>query len=575
MFRIVSPVLFLATVLLATIANPAVAENEGQADLDKATQLKVAAEGLDDLNEVIDHVDSALEKGLDADNKKFAEQLLVSSLLQRGQMFAAAVFNISSQNRAPGLQVMQFRQFALSDLERVASLDDKVVDAQLTLGKLQSMPIGDKSAARRAFSKVTSSADATADQKAEAYALRSEVQKTDKDKVDDLNKAVQLVPEKPDYLRLRAEYLYNADKYDEALADIDRALKLDPEHGMSNDLRGLILLGLNKYEEAIKSFDRSGELMPEAALPFQHRGELYRQKGDMTKALEQVNKALEIAPDSVPTLILRSGIYYELKETDKSLADVEKAIELQPTLVQPHMMKVEILAATNQLDKAISHLEKLLSAAPGNQQLLDRLSVFYLMAQKPTKAIATATEVLSHDPDDFSALRLRADAYLNMGKHAEAIADFEKALALKEDDQSLLNNFAWVLATSPEDKLRDGARAIKLATKAAEASGYETPHVLSTLAAAYAESGDFENAVKWSQKSIDLAQKEVDEAKPEDDKAKLESDRDQLKKELENYHDRKPTRERQTAEDADAKPAADRSAAPAGKDAVPEGTSGL
>ena len=63
-----------------------------------------------------------------------------------------------------------------------------------------------------------------------------------------------------------------------------------------------------------------------------------------------------------------------------------------------------------------------------------------------------------------------------------------------EPDEGLLNNLAWVLATSPDDKLRDGKRAIELATKAAEVSNYETPHVLSTLAAAYAETGDFEKA---------------------------------------------------------------------------------
>src|SRR5262249_19685914 len=100
------------------------------------------------------------------------------------------------------------------------------------------------------------------------------------------------------------------------------------------------------------------------------------------------------------------------------------------------------------------------------------------------------------------------------------------------------------------------ARALKLATKAAESSRYETPHILSTLAAAYAETGDYDNATKWSQKSVELAQKEVDNAKPDDDKAKLESDRDQLKKELESYHDHKPVGERQTAEDAPDAPAA-------------------
>src|SRR5882757_9568678 len=117
---------------------------------------------------------------------------------------------------------------------------------------------------------------------------------------------------------------------------------------------------------------------------------------------------------------------------------------------------------------------------------------------------------------------------MNIGKHAEAIADFERALALKKDDESLLNNYAWVLATSPDEKLRDGPRALKFATKAAEGTKYETPHILSTLAAAYAETGDYENAAKWSQKAVELSQKEVDQSKKAVEAAKEADERKQL-----------------------------------------------
>jgi tetratricopeptide (TPR) repeat protein len=574
MFRIATRLFVVASFLFVVLASSVHAENEGQDELDKATQLKVTAETLDDLNEVVDHADSAIEKGLDADNKKFAEQLLIASLLQRGQLFAAAVFNVPQQEPQRGMRAMQFRQFALSDLQRVVSLDEKVIEAQLLIGKLQSLPLGDQSAARKALSKVIDSSDATPDQKAEAYALRSAVHKDkDKDKqLADLDKAVELQPDKPDYLKLRAQQLYENEKFDAALADVDRAIKAEPDNASINELRGMILLGLNKYDEALKSFDRSSELVPEAALPYQHRGELFRQKGDLQKAVEQLSKAIELQPENISALLLRAGIYFELKETEKSLEDCDKAIELQPTLAQPHLMKVEILAASNQLDKALGHLEKLAAKFPANPQILDRLGAFYLMANKPRKAIDTATQILSKDPDNFAALRLRADANLNIGNHAEAIADFDKALSEKDDDEGLLNNFAWVLATSPDDKLRDGARALKMATKAAEASGYETPHILSTLAAAYAETGDFDNAAKWSQKSVELAQKSVESAKPEDDKSKLETDRDQLKKELESYHEHKPVRERQSLEDAANSPPADRAASPADKPAQPEGS---
>ena len=101
--------------------------------------------------------------------------------------------------------------------------------------------------------------------------------------------------------------------------------------------------------------------------------------------------------------------------------------------------------------------------------------------------------MLELEPENYRALRFRGDAYLNIGKHAEAVADFDAALKLNDEDDGLLNNFAWVLATSPDDKVRDGKRAIELATKAAELSSYNVPHILSTLAAAYAETGDFEN----------------------------------------------------------------------------------
>src|SRR5215213_10139853 len=276
MFRTLSLRFCLCSFLLAALATPAVAENEGQDDLDKATQLKVAAENLEDLGEVIDHVDTAIEKGLDKDNTKFAKQLLTASLLQRGQLFAAAVFNVPAQDPQRGIRAMQFRQFALSALQRVASMDPKELDAQLLIGKLQSLPLGDAAAARRALSKVTDSKDATPEQKAEAYALRGAQQKEDERKLADMNKAIELQPKKPDYLRLRAQQFYEKEKFKEALEDTDKALKMEPDHAATNELRGMILLGMDKFDEALKSFEKEGELVPKNPLPYAHRGELFR-----------------------------------------------------------------------------------------------------------------------------------------------------------------------------------------------------------------------------------------------------------------------------------------------------------
>ena len=549
MFSCLRSMALPACLVLAVLAGRAVAQNDGLEDLDKATQLKVAAQSMDDLSQVIDHLETALEKGLDKDNTAFAEQLLVASLLQRGSLFAEAIFEAPVQDAQRGLRSMQLRQFALTDLQRAVQIDKNLWDAHLLIGKLQALPLGDANAARRSLSKVVDAADASPDQKAEALALRSAVQKDAEAQAADLDRAIKLLPEKPDYIRLRAQHRYENEKLDNALADIDRALKLDPEHAFSHELRGMILLGLEKYDEALASFDRASELVPEASLPYQHRGQLYIKKGDPEKAVEQLTKALELAPQNLAALLVRASVYYELKQTDRALEDVESAIKLQPQFVQPHLMRAEILAATDRMDEAIAHLERLVEMAPTQLQLLNQLGTFYIIDSQPRKAIDVLSRVIEQEPDNYRAIRFRADSYLNVGQHAEAIADFDRALALNGDDESLLNNFAWVLATSPDDELRDGARAVKLATQAAEATKYETPHVLSTLAAAHAETGDFETAKKWSQKAVELAQKTIDSADTEEKRKQAEADRDQLQKELDSYNEGKPVRERQTMDE--------------------------
>ena len=114
----------------------------------------------------------------------------------------------------------------------------------------------------------------------------------------------------------------------------------------------------------------------------------------------------------------------------------------------------------------------------------------------------------------------------------EAITDYEAALRHAPESGSLINNLAWVLATSPDEKVRDAKRAVEFATKACELTKFEAPHILSTLAAAHAEAGDFDAAKKWSAKAVELGG---------DDEEQLK----QLKDELKNYEAKKPWRELQ------------------------------
>ena len=83
---------------------------------------------------------------------------------------------------------------------------------------------------------------------------------------------------------------------------------------------------------------------------------------------------------------------------------------------------------------------------------------------------------------DAATVRLHRTLYA-----AEAIAEYEKAYKIMPKDSGLLNNFAWVLATSTDDKLRNGAEAVQLAGRACELTSYQQAVFIGTLAAAHAE----------------------------------------------------------------------------------------
>jgi tetratricopeptide (TPR) repeat protein len=78
-------------------------------------------------------------------------------------------------------------------------------------------------------------------------------------------------------------------------------------------------------------------------------------------------------------------------------------------------------------------------------------------------------------------------------------------LRLKPDWPEAHNNLAWILATHPDEKLRNGAEAVAHAQRACELTRYRVPIMVGTLAAAYAEAGSFDDAIATAQKAHEMA----------------------------------------------------------------------
>jgi Flp pilus assembly protein TadD len=127
-------------------------------------------------------------------------------------------------------------------------------------------------------------------------------------------------------------------------------------------------------------------------------------------------------------------------------------------------------------------------------------------------AIAHFQYALKLQPDLADTHNNLGAALVRKGEVEAAVVHYQRALQLKPDYAGAANNLAWVLATSPNDSTRNGARAVELAQRANQLSGGGNLVILRTLAAAYAEAGQFPKAVETARQAFELAGAEANKA---------------------------------------------------------------
>lgn len=123
----------------------------------------------------------------------------------------------------------------------------------------------------------------------------------------------------------------------------------------------------------------------------------------------------------------------------------------------------------------------------------------------PDDAIPHFERALALAPDDAQARYSLGSALRLEGKAAAALAQWRQALQAQPDLVQALDEAAWVMATSREASVRNGAEAVELAERAVQVSGGQQPRILATLAASYAEAGQFPKAVETAHRALNLA----------------------------------------------------------------------
>ncbi len=256
--------------------------------------------------------------------------------------------------------------------------------------------------------------------------------------------------------------------------------------------------GLDEYQAALK-------MDPEDAYANQGYGTALLAAGRLSEATNYLGKVLRVDPNN-PSVHGDMGIaLMGLKDYDGARAEISEEIRLEPNSAAAYAKMGKIYSAEGKSDEAESWYLKALKENPAYGPADYYLGTEYLSRGQLDEAAANLEKATELSPAAVTSRIRLAQAYDRQGKTAKAIAAYHAALRMNPDAPEVLNNLAWILATTPDATLRDGAEAVKLAQHACELTSWQQTLFIGTLAAAYAEAGDFDKAVETAQKACDLA----------------------------------------------------------------------
>jgi len=292
---------------------------------------------------------------------------------------------------------------------------------------------------------------------------------------------------------------------DAAVADFQKALEINPGFFEAQSNLGNALLQKGRVAEARDHFKKAVEINPDSAVSHYNLGNALLGMGQLDGAMVQFRKALEIQTDyaeahnNLGVVLLRKG-----QPEEEAMLQFQEALKLNPDYAEAHYNLGAVFGVRGRLDEAVEQYRIAIQLKPDYADAQGNLANVLATQGKLDEAVKAYQQTLELVPKSAQAHFRFGQALQGQRNFEAAIQEYQQALDLAPQHLPAHLGLAWLLATCPEASLRDGGRAVKLAQQAERLGRGESPQILDTLAAAYAEAGQFGEAVETAKRALNL-----------------------------------------------------------------------
>ena len=348
-----------------------------------------------------------------------------------------------------------------------------------------------------------------------------------------------------DYYRVfdKASQLAEKHQYGPAIQEWRRAEELAPHDAKVYNNLGVALAATGNIDEAILHYRRAIQEDPSYLLPRVNIGDALKTAGKTAEAIASYREALDIAPDFTEANQKLGRTLADMGRPDEAIPYLAKVVAMNPGLAEGQRDLGQVLVEAGKFHEAIPHLEQARSLTPDSARIDYPLGVALAAAGRLDEAIARFESCLAAPSGTVDPGNIHIDigfALLAKGRTDEAIAHFERALstmprsanahyglgtalylsrrdsvaalehwrtavAIEPNHIPALIRMAWVLATSADASVRNGAEALEMARRAMALSRGDNPELLDAIAAAYADRGLFADAARTARQALDAA----------------------------------------------------------------------